>query len=624
MIDEQRYRALIQQLATGGITGNKTYHQYHDQFVPIDSEAAGYANGGGVGSMMVPRKNYNQGGSTSSYDSRATVEDMAKAIQSSSAANNDQKLQMLMDYDNSYRHSPSLGPKSWTNSNQTAMEKLLGITPSSKFSYNNPYQPAMIMPPMTSTGFNQNSGSFGNQGIIINGKRYMSEQEAIDDMGLQTYNQFMADGGRVKPKRGLVNEPGGYAGYYAGGGADYIGLNPANAPIEVEDLTVENNDGNFLISAADALENQDGIIGATTNIMEPGVQTIEGALINDDYPNDKIRSMVTTPNRFSNTVAPTPSTPKIYQDLIMNPEYMPNRLQNLERFADNRFEDLDFQPGYNFKDAPNEVTNLKEFFQNKDYNDNPYTGFIDNKILSRGNPEKSLVNRTKNMFSNVKDGITSVGQRFKEGAGMVFSPLTALASMTNPLNPKSSNYNPNLANQLNFVDKTFPGMIVTDPNSGLKKYAPGSPLQGQAVMSGFGTNDVIGQLEKQAARHQKTIDNFANQWGNLKETDEDAYNQKLQIHKDRLTNVNNMMNQIIENQKKQAAALALKEKQKEDRKTSNQGGGDGRYGRGSDGQKSYDFGQGFGWSATGTGPVSNRTGRGRTDWADGGIITLKI
>ena len=112
MIDEQRYRALIQQLATGGITGNKTYHQYHDQFVPVDSEGAGYANGGGVGSMM-------------------------------------------------------------------------------------------------------------------------------------------------KAKRGLVNEPGGYAGYYAGGGADYIGLNPKNAPIRVEDLTVKDNDGNFLISAADALENQD-------------------------------------------------------------------------------------------------------------------------------------------------------------------------------------------------------------------------------------------------------------------------------------------------------------------------------------------------------------------------------
>ena len=54
MINEQRYRELIQQLATGGITGNKTYHQYHDQFVPMDSESMGYMNGGGIGTMMQP------------------------------------------------------------------------------------------------------------------------------------------------------------------------------------------------------------------------------------------------------------------------------------------------------------------------------------------------------------------------------------------------------------------------------------------------------------------------------------------------------------------------------------------------------------------------------------------
>ena len=39
MIDEQRYRSLIQQLATGGITGNNNY-----------------MNGGGVGSMMQPKR----------------------------------------------------------------------------------------------------------------------------------------------------------------------------------------------------------------------------------------------------------------------------------------------------------------------------------------------------------------------------------------------------------------------------------------------------------------------------------------------------------------------------------------------------------------------------------------
>ncbi len=50
------------------------------------------------------------------------------------------------------------------------------------------------------------------------------------------------------------------------------------------------------------------------------------------------------------------------------------------------------------------------------------------------------------------------------------------------------------------------------------------------------------------------------------------------------------------------------------------GGGDGRYGRGSDGQQSYDFGQGFGINATTGGPVSNRSGRGRTDYGIGGLV----
>ena len=53
---------------------------------------------------------------------------------------------------------------------------------------------------MVSTGFRQDPGYFGNEGIMINGKRYMSEDEAIDDMGVETYNRFMADGGMAGDK----------------------------------------------------------------------------------------------------------------------------------------------------------------------------------------------------------------------------------------------------------------------------------------------------------------------------------------------------------------------------------------------------------------------------------------
>jgi len=52
------------------------------------------------------------------------------------------------------------------------------------------------------------------------------------------------------------------------------------------------------------------------------------------------------------------------------------------------------------------------------------------------------------------------------------------------------------------------------------------------------------------------------------------------------------------------------------------GGGDGNYGVGSDGQKSFDSGQGFGINATTGGPVSNKTGRGRTDYTLGGLARM--
>ncbi len=356
-------------LGTGGITGNKTYHQYHDQFVPIDSEGAGYANGGGVGTMMVPRQNFQQGGG------------------------------------------------------------------------------ADFMP----LGYNEDES------------------------------------------------------------------------ITVEDLTVPSRVGDFSITTANALNNQDGIISAAPNVMNQGVQTIEGSLINDDYPNDPIRSMVTPPGRdfsqFDKAKMGSPANINYgYQDLIMNPEYMPNRLQNLERFADNKFEDLDFQPGFDFKDAPNKVTNLKELYQNKEYLNNPNVGIIDNMILSRGNPEKSLFNKTKNMFSNVKDGITSIDLpgKFKEGAKLAFTPLMMAANARNPLNTNAANYNPNLANQLNFADSM--GMIVTDPNSNLDKFSSKmmldgelvtNPLQGKNAVSGFGTNDVIEMLEKTLAKQTKTYNKLS-------------------------------------------------------------------------------------------------------------------
>jgi len=57
-------------------------------------------------------------------------------------------------------------------------------------------------------------------------------------------------------------------------------------------------------------------------------------------------------------------------------------------------------------------------------------------------------------------------------------------------------------------------------------------------------------------------------------------------------------------------------------KTGGGGGGDGTFGVGSDGKKSFDSGQGFGINATTGGPVSNKTGRGRTDYTLGGLARM--
>lgn len=67
----------IENFNRGGMAGGKTYHQYHDQFVPPDSESMMYANGGGIGSMMIPtRQGLFMGGSPLTGESLAIYNSM--------------------------------------------------------------------------------------------------------------------------------------------------------------------------------------------------------------------------------------------------------------------------------------------------------------------------------------------------------------------------------------------------------------------------------------------------------------------------------------------------------------------------------------------------------------------
>ena len=474
-------------------------------------------------------------------------------------------------------------------------------------------------------------------------------------------------GSMMQPKR--QNYANG--GVYRGGGADYIGLNP-NAPIEVEDLTVPSRVGDFRVSASKPLNDQSGMIEESVGIMSPGVNTIEGALIPGDKRMDfaDARRAMTQPGFTDQATVYDPYGIKVedgrfsydmnktsvddfkpswqgYVDLIQNPENNPNALnwqRTLNNIDNEAFNEI---KGINFIDAPIEDWRNKQ--------NHPMKGPLDAwnyRALRAGTPEatakwmekqgmelpenlkgidtRNFLQKSKdklgNFFSGAKEGITSLGGKFKEGAGMVFSPLTALASMRNPLNPNAKNYNPNLAGQLNslwennygtvtsgnnkYKDKdgnfgTQSGSMLVQTDTGLK-YGSGSVLSGQNAISGFGTNDYVGQLDKYISKmkkraQKKSLSEFQN-----KKLNDALQERKIAIEK-----------QAADSRKRSA----------EQYNPAQHGGTN--YGLGSDGQQSYSGdsigapGLGFGVGATTGGPVSNRTGRGRTDWADGGIISLK-
>jgi len=199
-------------------------------------------------------------------------------------------------------------------------------------------------------------------------------------------------------------------------------------------------------------------------------------------------SEVDLSNRNINTTEP-------YQDLIMNPDYMPNRLQNLERFADNRFEDSEEIPGFNFKDAP---TSLKSRITNPQFLNNPNRGIIDNLILSRGNPDASLVNKTKNIG---KKGFNIGKQALLSALGFATGIPLGIVGMLPERDPRQNAVedfysDPNTRGLMSRI----PGMEnYNTVSGGLLNMLTGGKM-GEETTYGLG-----GAIDKRIARIQKTL-----------------------------------------------------------------------------------------------------------------------
>ena len=168
-----------------------------------------------------------------------------------------------------------------------------------------------------------------------------------------------------------------------------------------------------------------------------------------------------------------------------------------------------------------------------------------------------------------------------------------LSNYSSPFNMQSKNYNPLMESQLNFLE-TQDGMIGRNSNSGLLQYGPESVLAGKNVFSFLGTNDP-----------EKALMDYITKMNANKRISAERKTAKLA--------------------QAEAELKALQEKTEAARAAQY---GATNYGRGSDGQRSYSgdaigaSGLGFGVGATTGGPVSNRTGRGRTDYSKGGLATM--
>ena len=178
-------------------------------------------------------------------------------------------------------------------------------------------------------------------------------------------------------------------------------------------------------------------------------------------------------------------TDNIYQDLIMNPEFMPNRLQNLEMFPpvdsvpsrlDTPFQEI---PGFNFVDAP---TSFLSRIQNSQFLNNPRKGIIDNTLMQKGNPGNTIFDKGVDLGKAAVSGIASLATGIPG--------VEALLSAFGPMSPEDQAMKDFYEANFGLTDT---GQVATGIMAG---YNP---------VSLFGSTGLNQAIDKRIARIQKTL-----------------------------------------------------------------------------------------------------------------------
>ena len=205
-------------------------------------------------------------------------------------------------------------------------------------------------------------------------------------------------------------------------------------------------------------------------------------------------------------------------------------------------------------------------------------------------------------FNKVKDGITgSSTMDFLRGLPTPGNLLMNMAATRNPLNPRSSNYNPTLQGQVDFMKDQ--GMYGTNPNSGLGQIT-GGRLAGKNLVSGFGTNDLGGMYSKDLSKLEGYLETMPQRFSRLMKNNPTSYQNKI----------DNLNKKIAQNKREaeqaqaaREAATAARAMARNPQVYANAGITSG----------------GFASQNTGTNSnFSNNTGRGRTGYQEGGLASM--
>ena len=233
-------------------------------------------------------------------------------------------------------------------------------------------------------------------------------------------------------------------------------------------------------------------------------------------------------------------------------------------------------------------------------------------------------------MSNVMNVIPGVGG-FKKGAEFLGSKLKGILPV----------------NQRAIFENELRGSGVYTDDIGRIVAAPGGYNTPEGIMAGYNAAQMTDKTFDK--RTDKISDTLASKYG-ISQTDiqglidgtisDEDIESKYGITTNLTSNITNIALAKKNWQKKKTLAdnIAAYEKEKREKEKKEKEAAKSRkeskkqydpnkhgptnYGLGADGQQSYDLnpGSGVGWSATGTGPVSNKTGKGRQDWAEGGMI----